>query len=254
MRLAGEGQVVWGLRRETKGLPTAIRGVEGDLSVPNTMRNLPRVDVAVYLGPAEPRSFGYFVSALGARRQKLARLFVASGLAVYGDRGGEWVDEDSAIEPKGERGRALAELEALARDAPWPVTVVRIGELYGPSRLAWLSCVLEGGPVAVTGPTAHANPIHRDDAAQALAHLVSLKKKKAETLYLLVDRTPVPVVELLEHVAQRAGRPMPPLAPSPSAPPDVRAMSDRLAETGFRFLYPSFREGFAPLLSRLGRR
>jgi nucleoside-diphosphate-sugar epimerase len=254
VRLAGEGHVVWGLRRETKALPTAIRGVEADLAVPNTMRNLPRVDVAVYLGPGEARAFGYFVAALAARKQKLARLFVASGLEVYGDRGGEWVDEDSAIEPKSERGKALAEIESLARDAPWPTTIVRLGELYGPSRLAWLASVLAGEPVAVKGPTAHVSPIHRDDAAQALAHLVSLKKKKPEGLYLFVDRTTVPVIELLGHLEKAAGRPMPALSASPTAPPDVRAMSDRLVETGFRFLYPSFREGYAPLLSRLARR
>ena len=253
VRLAGDGHVVWGLRRETKGLPTAIRGVEADLSIPNTMRNLPRVDVAVYLGPSDARAFGYFVAALAARKQKLGRLFVASAVEVYGDRGGEWVDEDSAIGPKDERGRALAEVESLARDAPWPATIVRLGALYGPSRLAWLSSVLSGEAVAIAGPTAHANPIHRDDAAQALAHLVSPKKKRPDPLYLLVDRTPVPVIELLEHLAQRTRRPMPALAPSPTAAPDVRAMSDRLVETGFRFLYPSFREGYAPLLSRLRR-
>lgn len=251
VRLAAEGHVVWGLSRSPGELPTSIRGIEGDLGVPNTLRNLPAVDWVFYLAGGGHAGVRYLLGALAAGRQRITRLFYGSGLDVYGHRGGEWVDEDSAVAPATARAREMHESEQLVAAAPWPSTAVRLGEVYGPSRLGVLGHVMRGEPVAVPAPAAHVSPIHRDDAVGALVHL--LGRRESEAVYLLVDRTPVPRVEMLEWLGSRTGRGLPPLTESAEAHPDVRAMSDRLVETGFAFCYPSFREGFVPLLSRLGR-
>lgn len=251
VRLVAGGHVVWGLRRDLQKLPTSIKGVEGDLAIPNTLRNLPRVDWLFYLAPPEPSWIRYLAAAVAASRQRLRRLVVVSSVDVYGDRGGAWVDEDSEVRPDNPRGRACAEVEAVVSEAPWPVTVVRLGEVYGPSRLGMLANVLSGEPVPVRGPRAHASTVHRDDAIGAFSTIV--KAKKAERLYVATDRTPAPAIEVLEWLATRAGRKMPAITPAADAPPDVRAMSDRLLEEGWELRYPSFREGYAPLLARLGR-
>src|SRR5688572_15976072 len=75
VRLAADGHVVWGLRR-TVGtqLPMSIRSVEADLTVPNTLRNLPRVDFVFYL--AAPSAHG----GLARDEEALARATFASGL------------------------------------------------------------------------------------------------------------------------------------------------------------------------------
>lgn len=263
VRLAAEGHVVWGLRRHPERLPTAIRPVEGDLRVPNTLRNLPKVDQIFYLASPDgddPESLraariegvGYLLAALAADRQRIRRVFYASSVSVYGPRGGDWVDEDSELRPEGADAEHLARAETLLREAPFPVTVVRLGELYGPGRLGLLDAVLGTGPVPGFAPTSHANLVHRDDAVGALRHLAS--SSKPERTYVAVDREPAPRLEILQWLATRLSRPMPAIDASAAAAvgPDVRAMSERLVESGFSFRYPSFREGYAPMLTKLG--
>jgi nucleoside-diphosphate-sugar epimerase len=61
-----------------------------------------------------------------------------STTGVYGDRGGAWVDEDSALAPTTERGRRRAAAEAQWFDLWWdnglPVHVFRLASIYGPGR------------------------------------------------------------------------------------------------------------------------
>lgn len=265
VRLAAAGHVVWGLRRAPAQLPTAIRGMEADVRVPNTLRHLPRVDHVFYLvGPdnseeetlraARVDGLRYLVGALAAAKQRRIRLFVASALDVYGDRAGEWVDEDSEVDATSREARWLHEGEKLAAEAPFPTTVLRLGTVYGPGRLGVLEPVLAGRPVPIARPAEHVNLIHRDDAAGALAHLIGLKTPAK--LYLLLDREPVARLEVVQWLANRLGRPMPALdasvAPAPTA--DVRGLSERIVEDGYHFRYPTFRQGYEPLVSRLAGR
>ena len=55
-----------------------------------------------------------------------------STTAVYGDRGGAWVDEDIPVAPTSERGRrrVAAERGWLALDPP--AHVFRLAGIYGP--------------------------------------------------------------------------------------------------------------------------
>ncbi len=259
-RLAAEGHVVWGLRRDPRALPSVIRAVEADLRVPNTLRNLPRVDYVFHLvSPERPdedaaqaarvEGLRYLLAALAFGRQRVKRLFLASCLDVYGDREGAWVDEDSELTPTPAAGRSLYDARGRGADAPVPTTVVRLGEVYGPGRLGMLEPVLAQSAVRVARPTEHVNLVHRDDAAGALAHLLGLRAPAST--YLVVDREPIPRVTVVEWLATRLGRPAPPLAPRSGAPADIRAMSERLVESGYAFRYPTFKQGYEPIVSRL---
>jgi len=61
-----------------------------------------------------------------------------STTGVYGDRGGDWVDETSDLRPAGERGRRRAAAEAgwldLWRRDGVPAHVFRLAGIYGPRR------------------------------------------------------------------------------------------------------------------------
>src|SRR5271156_6720015 len=68
----------------------------------------------------------------------LSWLGYLSTTGVYGDRGGEWVDETSALSPTGERGRRRVAAEQswldLWRRRGVPVHIFRLAAIYGPGR------------------------------------------------------------------------------------------------------------------------
>lgn len=253
LRLAARGNVVWALRRDPAGLPVALSGVEADLLVPNTLRHLPRVDSVVYLvghdregGEVWTSGLRYLLGALEPQRRTIRRLVIASGLEVYGDRDGAWVDEDSAASDAGAVARHRLEGEALARAGGIPATVARLGTIYGPGRPGLLGRVTAGETCDAACWT---NLVHRDDAAGALHHLLDLRS--APALVLITDGEPVQERDAAAWVRARLGEPARPAAAEPCAGQGVRCLNDRLRSTGHALAYPSYREGYAALLSRM---
>ncbi|RLB56698.1 MAG: hypothetical protein DRJ42_02620 [Deltaproteobacteria bacterium] len=255
IRLAAQGHGVWGMRRDPSKLPMNLNPVEGDVTIPNTLRRIPDVDLVLYLVRPDrddeatlsgtlTRGPRYLVEAFRAKGLRPKRFFVGSSVSVFGDRGGEWVDEDSEPKPRDAMAVALHAGERLLREAEAPVTVLRYGEVYGPDRPG-LRDALRRGAGVFPNPTAHANLIHIRDAVEATLHL--LTRKRLEPLYLMVDRKPAPRLEVLAWLAEHHGAQLPAVDGAVAAPYDVRAMSERLVESGFRFQYPTYREGYRRL-------
>jgi nucleoside-diphosphate-sugar epimerase len=105
-------------------------------------------------------------------------------------------------------------------------------------------------PVSPEARAAIANRIHRDDCARAIVHLV--ERPAVASLYLGSDEAPTPMGEILDWIAARLGIDSPPSAEHPDVPlqrgGNKRIRGTRLAGEGFRFLFPSYREGFGSLL------
>jgi nucleoside-diphosphate-sugar epimerase len=158
------------------------------------------------------------------------------------------VDESSPAEPADFAGRRLLEAEALVRAAPLAATVLRLGGIYGPGRASLVAQARAGA----RGSEAYTNRIHRDDAAAALLHLAELEA--APDLVLGVDSEPARGCEVMAWLAARLGLPAPrdDAAAARSARGSKRCRNERLLATGFRFAYPTFREGYAPLLEPAG--
>jgi nucleoside-diphosphate-sugar epimerase len=98
----------------------------------------------------------------------------------------------------------------------------------------------------------YTNRIHRDDAAAALGHLAALPQ--AERTVIGVDSEPALACEVISWLARRLELPVPP--PAQGATPGARAArgskrcrNARLLATGFRFRYPTYREGYGALLA-----
>lgn len=107
-----------------------------------------------------------------------------SSTSVYPQIAGETVDETSFADPDRETGRLLREAENLALAAGG--SVGRLAGIYGPGRSFLLKNLLEG-KAAIEGNDGEGrflNQIHADDAAAALAHLVT---KKLPGIYNIVD-------------------------------------------------------------------
>ncbi|MFP4173122.1 MAG: SDR family oxidoreductase [Candidatus Hydrogenedentota bacterium] len=261
-RLAGEGHIVWGLRRDPAGLPEAVTGIGCDLGAPELEARLPDdVDWVFYAVGADSFTEAAYRTAyvegldnlLQALRRKSvapARVVFTSSTGVYHQQDGEWVDETSPTEPAQFSGQRVLEGERLVRESPFPSTAVRFGGIYGPRRTRLITQVRNGEAVCPEGPPRYINLIHRDDCAGVLAHLMTLDAP-AEC-YLAVDSEPTDRGAILRWTAHRLGLPDPPASPDASSGgrrgSNKRCSNARLLASGYRFRYPTFRDGYEALI------
>jgi nucleoside-diphosphate-sugar epimerase len=165
------------------------------------------------------------------------------------------VDEETPPEPSSDRGKILVEAERAAVAGPPGGVVLRLGGIYGPGRTRTVERVL-AGKAGCPAPDQYSNRIHRDDAAGAARHLLHLDDPHA--LYLGVDRAPVSLREVYRWIAERAGAPDPCADEKAEAweargrrGTNKRCRSDLLAASGYRFIHPDYRSGYAPLVDEL---
>jgi nucleoside-diphosphate-sugar epimerase len=257
-RLAADGDEVWGMRRSPAGLPAGVRPFAADLRDPAALAGLPEGLTTVFYtaaadGGSEDDYRAVYVdgprnllAALEAQGQRPQRVIFTSSTSVYAQSGGEWVDEESPAVPAGFRGRTMLEGESIVRGGAFPGVVLRLGGIYGPGRTSYIDRV-RSGAAECPAVTTYTNRIHRDDCAGALRHLMHLPSP--ESIYIGVDREPADSCEVLHWLAATLAQPAPRRA-EVAAPPrgNKRCRSDRLASSGYTFLYPTYREGFAALL------
>jgi len=258
LELLAAGDRVWGLRRNVSQLPAGFAAIAADLSLPGAFAELPRaLDYVVYCASADGSSDAAYVKAYVTGLERLLaalessavrRVFFTSSTAVYAQLDGQWVDEDSLTTPTHFSGVRLLEAEALLRGSPLPATVLRCSGIYGPGRTRLIDSVRQGTAVASDRFT---NRIHRDDVAGAIAHL--LRSESPPELLLLNDDHPAPEREVLSYLAACLGVADPARAPTAGLAPGrsgvKRCSNARLRATGYQLRYPTYREGYAALLS-----
>ena len=257
--LSSEGHEVFGLRRNTGVLPSVIRPVAVDLKKEIPPGDLPSApDYVFYTASADgsddeayreayvdgPRNL---LRALISRGEPVRRLFFTSSTGVYGQSGGEWVDESSPTEPATFSGRRLLEGERVVLDSPFPAAVVRLSGIYGPGRTRSMERASE--ICADDGPV-YTNRIHRDDCAGALRHLMLLPTP--EKLYVGVDHEPADRRTVAEWLAGRRSASPNKNPSSTNRRTNKRCSNARLVASGYEFRYPTFREGFSALLEEAG--
>lgn len=274
-QLADRGHAVTGVRRSTSGLAAVesvdgVQAVRADVTEPESLSALPDADWVVVAvssgggGPAAARAV--YVEGLenvlaeyGSREAPPDRLVYTSSSGVYGDHDGQWVDEDTPIEPTTEKTQVLAAAEAVALDATAAVgidgTVVRFAGLYGPDRYR-LERYLSG-PVTA----GYLNMLHRDDAAGVVRHVLETDSAREEVV-LAVDDEPVAKHRFADWLADAAGVPRPPkqskaerlaagdlsAAAKRRIQTSKRLSNDRLHELSYELRYPTFREGYEPAI------
>lgn len=272
-RLAGEGGIVWGLRRDPTGLPSAVRPLAADLTDPGTLRNLPSgLECVVYMAAPDRlddeayrsiyvEGLSHVLDALRRQGQEPRRIFFTSSTVVYAQSGGEWVDEASATKPTHFSGVRMLEAERLLLGSPFPATILRLGGIYGPGRVGLIERVRRGEAVCIDGPPTYTNRIHRDDCVGALQHLMA--HPQPEDLYIGVDDEPADECAVLRWLATQLGVPPPRVERSADLGPrrqrgpprprrragNKRCRNAKLLASGYVFRYPTFRDGYGALLS-----
>lgn len=253
---------VTGVRRSDEGLQAVsdagLEAVHADATNPTDLLTLPSVDVVVYAASAGPDSSARatYVEGLetlldhfGDRRVRPDRFVYTSSTGVYGDHDGDWVDEETPLDPTTERETILVEAERVAREHGNPGiarTIVRFGGLYGPGRSP-VERYLDG-PVS----PGYTNFVHRDDAAGAISHLLTQDVGR-DAIVNVVDDEPQSRPELARRFAEMQG--VEPPAVVPLADREVaqgrrerlaankRVSNDRLHALGYEFRYPTVVDG-----------
>jgi nucleoside-diphosphate-sugar epimerase len=178
--------------------------------------------------------------------------------AVYGDRQGAWVDEDTPIEPTLARADRRARAEAAWLASGLPVHVFRLAGIYGPGRNPLVN--LEDGTARrIVKPGQVFSRVHVEDIATVLE--ASIARPRPGAIYNVCDDEPAPPQDVVAHAAALLGVEPPPLQDyatadlSPMARTfyrdNRRVRNDRIKqELGVRLAYPSYREGLAALLAQ----
>jgi nucleoside-diphosphate-sugar epimerase len=194
---------------------------------------------------------GHVLDALPGGLQKF---IYTSTTGVYGDFGGDWVDEDSPCHPQRSGGRASLAAEQLLGRHRWggKAVVLRMAGLYGPDRLPYLQTLVEGRPLDAPAQ-GYLNLIHVDDAARAV--LAADQRAQIPRVYLVSDGRPAERAAFYSELARLLAAPPPSFNASPNTPAAHRAAANKrisnarlLAELAPEFAYPSYREGLAAIV------
>ena len=185
-------------------------------------------------------------------RTHLRRVLWVSSTSVYHQDDGGWIDETSPAQPAGFAGRRLLEAEAVIAASGLPHTLVRLGGIYGPGRDRLLR-QLRNGQRTQPEPARYSNRIHREDAVGILCFLLQadMDGMPLQTIYLGVDTEPAPMAAIEAWFCAWLGIDYASLS-EPAAPArggNRRCSSTRLQQLGYRFLYPTYREGLPTLLA-----
>jgi nucleoside-diphosphate-sugar epimerase len=203
--------------------------------------------------------------AMLARRRQIRWFGYLSTTGVYGDRGGDWVEEHDDLQPTGDRGRRRVAAEVgwsrLLYAEGLPLHVFRLAGIYGPGRSA-LDSLRAGTAKRVIKPGQVFSRIHVADIVQVLH--ASMARPNAGSVYNVCDDDPAPPWEVVEYAAELLGIPAPPAVPFEQAElsdmarsfydDNKRVRNERIKrELGVQLMYPSYREGLRALSSSHSR-
>lgn len=198
----------------------------------------------------------------------IAWLGYLSTTGVYGDCGGNQVDESSPLKPTSERSRARVQAEAgwldLHRRHDLPVHVFRLAGIYGPGRSA-IDQAREGRIRRIEKPGHLFSRIHLEDIANVLA--ASIARPAPGAVYNVCDDAAAPQADVIAYACELLGLPVPPAVPFDEAKKEMtemalsfwrdnrRVCNRRIKEElGLRLSYPTYREGLAAIANGVARK
>lgn len=261
-RMAARGHRVVGVKRHLNNLPQGIEGIAMDVASREALSMLPDADILVYAISADkfeedayqrayPDGLDAVLNEFEQRGHPLRHVFFVSSTSVYPQVNGEVVDETTPTEPQRFSGQLMLKAEQRLLESTINGSVVRFSGIYGPGRERLINQVRDGFYAPET-PQVYTNRIHRDDAAGVLAFLTerALGGTSLEDIYLASDGESAPLHDVMAWLARRLN-----VTPSQTAPSSTRRRSNkrcssqRLRALGYRFSYPSFREGYEQVLA-----
>lgn len=266
-RWAAAGDRVFAATRsESNGKRFAELGLQPlitDVTRPESLADLPAADTLLYAvgydRTVEPSIHEVYATGLqnvlAALPESVDRAIYISTTGVYGDAGGDWIDESIPPAPVRDGGRASLAAERVLAASPWGdrSAALRMAGLYGPDRIPYLKQLRAGEPIAA--PSAGwLNLIHIDDAATAV--LAAAQAGEPPPLVNVSDGAPPQRGDYYAEVARQNGAPPPSFVePAADSPRAARAAANKrvgnrllIERLGVSLAYPTYREGVAAAL------
>ena len=252
---------VWGVRRQASVLP-GVTMLSADVTQIASLQLLATLApdfilIALTAGAySDERYRAVYVDGLAnclaaIDKSRLRRIIWVSSTSVFHQEDNEWLDEDSVALPTTFAGQRLLEAEILLSSTGIAHTIVRIGGIYGPGRDRLLRQLRSGLRSSLTPPR-YSNRIHRDDAVGTLSFMLAKAADNAslENLYLATDIEPALIAEVEQWFCVQLGIDYALLATQDGElrGGNRRCSSKRLQALGYRFVYPTYREGLLALL------
>jgi nucleoside-diphosphate-sugar epimerase len=238
--------------------------VVGDLDRKDSLHRLRGLaQRVVHLAPPQPQGTRDFRTRnLTAILPDRARVVYVSTSGVYGDCGGELIDETRTVAPKNARAQRRVDAERVlrrwARRAGGRATILRVPGIYGNDRLP-LERLRAGTPALAEADDVYTNHVHADDLARMVA--LALFRGLPGRVYHASDDTRMKMGAYFDAVADAFALPRPPRLPRAQlqaalSPATLSFMSEsrqldngRLKrELGMRLHYPTVGEALAKLV------
>jgi nucleoside-diphosphate-sugar epimerase len=190
-----------------------------------------------------------------------AQLVYVSTSGVYGDCGGQLIDETRTIAPANARARRRADAERVlrrwARRAGGRVSILRVPGIYGNDRLP-VERLRAGTPALAEQDDVYTNHVHADDLARMVA--LALFRGLPGRVYHAADDTRMKMGAYFDAVADALALPRPPRLPRAQlqaavSPAALSFMSESRQldnarikrELGVRLRYPTVNDALAQL-------
>jgi nucleoside-diphosphate-sugar epimerase len=242
--------------------------VVADLDRPETLARLSGLaNWVVHLAPPQPQGQqDRRTRALAAILPEGGRVVYVSTSGVYGDCGGELVDETRPLAPR--NGRAWRRVDAERCLRQWAcrsgaqLSILRVPGIYAEDRLP-LKRLREGTPALREQDDVYTNHIHADDLAQSV--FLALLHGRPQRVYHAVDDTRMKMADYFDAVADAYGLARPPRLDRASLERSVnpvllsfmsesrRLSNQRLKEElGVRLKYPDVGQALASFVREAG--
>lgn len=243
-----------------------ITPLQANLDDPASLQDLPVENALVYYlapppstGITDPR-MSHFLASIDPDHLP-ARIVYISTSGVYGDRGGEVVNEDTPPNPQVDRARrrydAEQQLRHFGQEHGVAVVILRVGGIYGPGRLP-RKRLEDRVPIIHQHLAPSTNRIHAEDLARIC--VAAAQRGRADTVYNVSDGTDSNMTEYFNIVADFLKLPRPPTIDWEEAERSLsagmlsylkesRRMDNRrmLKELGIELQYPTLETGLTAM-------
>lgn len=174
------------------------------------------------------------------------RIVLISTTGVYGDCQGEWVNEETPLNPTVDRAKRRADaeisLQAWAKRFKKEWVILRVPGIYAQYRLP-IARLERGEPVLQAEQAPWTNRIHADDLAMIAK--VAMEKAVSGSIYNACDSTPSTMTDYFNAVADYAGLPRPTQV-------DMQTAEREMSQGMLSYLKESRRVSNMKLLQELG--
>ena len=170
----------------------------------------------------------------------IKQLIYTGSYSVYGDRNGDWVDEETPTQVNSPNSEILNKTEQTllaANSEQLRVCILRLGGIYGEGReLVKIFNRAFGGTRPGNGQDT-TNWIHLDDIVSAIDFVY---QNQLQGIYNLVDDAHLPSKELLDNLCQKYNKPQVnwDVSLAKTRPYNSKVSNEKIKKAGYKLIHP----------------